>query len=82
MSSRNSFRGFSYWNADASVFRTVSVTERYKLQFRMDVFNVFNHANLNNPAATVPAAGTVSNFASITSAQTTRRLQLGLRLTF
>ena len=42
---RNSFRGEGFWNADVSIFKNISVTERYKLQFRADVFNVFNHAN-------------------------------------
>lgn len=45
MSRRNAFRGPGNWNADVSVFKSIPVTERYKLQVRMDVFNVFNHAN-------------------------------------
>ncbi len=45
MSKRNSFRNPGYWNADVSVFKDISITEGSKLQFRLDMFNLFNHAN-------------------------------------
>jgi len=79
---RNFLDGPGLVQVDMALAKNMNLTERFKLEFRAEALNVFNHANLNNPAATVPAAGTVSNFGSITSAQTTRRLQLGLRLTF
>ena len=28
-----------------SMYKDISLTERYKLQFRGDAFNIFNHAN-------------------------------------
>ncbi len=79
---RNFLDGPGLVQVDMALAKNMNLTERFKLEFRAEALNVFNHANLNNPAATVPAAGTVSNFGSITSAQITRRLQLGLRLTF
>ena len=68
---------------DMAISRNFSVTERFKLEFRAEGLNVFNHANLNNPNAGVPATSAApGNFGQVTSAQTQRILQLGLRLTF
>ncbi len=46
MTERNSFRGPGLWNVDMSFHKTISLTERYKIQFRGEVYNIFNHANL------------------------------------
>ena len=68
---------------DMALSRNFNLGERFKLEFRAEGLNVFNHANLNNPNATVPATSTApGNFGQVTSAQTQRILQLGLRLTF
>lgn len=45
MSKRNAFRAPGFWNVSASVYKDINVTEKYKLQLRMDTFNIFNHAN-------------------------------------
>jgi hypothetical protein len=39
----NSFRGPRSFTADAAVSKNFSLTEKVKAQFRMDVFNLFNH---------------------------------------
>lgn len=49
---RNSFRGPSDYFADASLFKTFSITERLKAQFQFQAFNVFNHVPLGVPSAT------------------------------
>jgi hypothetical protein len=41
--SRNMFRGFPFYDWDASVGKSWRLTERFKLQFRGEVFNVLNH---------------------------------------
>jgi hypothetical protein len=46
MSKRNAFRGPGYWNADLGLYKRVKFSETYSLQFRLEAFNVFNHANL------------------------------------
>ena len=49
---RNAFTGPGLFNTDASVARTFSfpaLGESLKLTLRADFYNVFNHANLNNP---------------------------------
>jgi hypothetical protein len=46
MTKRNQFRGPGYWNVDAAVHKNFKFGERYTLQFRAEMFNIFNHANL------------------------------------
>ena len=38
-----SLRGPRAFYADSSVMKNFSITERFKAQFRMDIFNLFNH---------------------------------------
>jgi len=42
---RNFARGFGAWQMDVAVRREFPIYERVKLQFRAEVFNVFNHPN-------------------------------------
>ena len=72
---------------DFSVFKDISFTERWKLQFRCETFNLFNTPNFNTPGMTVTdstALGGNGNFGKITSTVTgtERRLQFALRLSF
>jgi len=46
---RNSLRGFPVSQLDFSLRRQFKFTERYKLQLRGDLFNVFNHPNFGDP---------------------------------
>jgi hypothetical protein len=46
---RNAFVGPHYRNFDFSVVKNNSLSERVKLQIRMDIFNLFNHPNFANP---------------------------------
>jgi hypothetical protein len=46
---RNTLRGFGMWQADLSARRTFRLTERFRLTFRGDFFNVLNHPNFANP---------------------------------
>jgi Carboxypeptidase regulatory-like domain len=45
----NSLRGPGYWNDDLSLFKDFPLTERYRVQFRAEAFDVFNHPNLGYP---------------------------------
>lgn len=66
-------------NWDAGVFKDFPLgTERYHLQFRAEFFNIFNHANFNNPNVTQSNGG----FGTITSAQDPRIGQLALKFLF
>ena len=86
--------GYSDW--DLSLLKATQLTEHTRLQFRAEFFNILNHTNLQTPNEVVytsgPTQGTSANqnavpVASptagvITSAATTRQIQLGLKLLF
>ncbi|HUI78562.1 MAG TPA: TonB-dependent receptor [Bryobacteraceae bacterium] len=49
---RNAFRGPGFWNLDFSAGRTFAIptlSERTSVEFRADLFNFFNHANIEPP---------------------------------
>lgn len=46
---RNTFRGPKQWFADMSISKNTQITEKWKLQFGMDFFNVFNRTNFTVP---------------------------------
>ena len=64
------------WNW--SLYKTFRVTERAKLQFRAEFFNIFNHASFNNVDTGV-GSGT---YGQITSALDPRIMEFALRLAF
>jgi hypothetical protein len=82
-SARNLIDQPGYKDVDLAIFRTFKLRESFSLQARGEAMNVFNMVNLNAPNATAPATPTtVSTFGQITSAQSMRQLQLGVRLIF
>jgi len=46
---RNVFRGPGAWQIDTGLHRRFPIGERASLQFRWEVFNIFNHTNFSNP---------------------------------
>ena len=46
---RNIFRDSGYKNVDFSVFKDFTWKERYSAEFRLEVFNIFNHPIAANP---------------------------------
>lgn len=47
---RNVLRGFGVSQTDLAVRKNFGFTENLRMQFRVDVFNVFNQANFANPS--------------------------------
>src|SRR2546421_695514 len=81
-SPRNLLDGPSYRAVDLAISRDFNLSERFKLRFRAEGTNVFNMVNLGQPGAAVPSGATSTTFGVITSANSMRKLQFGLRLTF
>ena len=46
---RNVLRGFGAWQANVALQRLFPLTERVRLNFRAEFFNIFNHPNFGNP---------------------------------
>ncbi|MGI9107093.1 MAG: carboxypeptidase regulatory-like domain-containing protein [Pyrinomonadaceae bacterium] len=46
---RNIFVAPGYWNLDLSFIKTFQLTERFRGQFRTEMFNALNHPNFDNP---------------------------------
>jgi outer membrane receptor protein involved in Fe transport len=89
----DSFRGPRFFGADASISKNFPITERVKLQFRMDAYNVFNHPILgfnNNQGGSGLCIDCTNNGriqdieadASPGSPNGMRQLSFGLRLSF
>lgn len=74
---RNSFRGPYQQNWDLSIMKTFRVMESHELQFRTDVFNLWNHPIFRSPSSV--ALATPSTFGQITeTAVPARLIQFGL----
>ena len=52
-SGRNAFRGPGLYNVDFSLSKTIAFREQWRATLRADAYNVLNHANLNNPQASL-----------------------------
>jgi len=90
------FYGPGLFNIDTSLFKNFRLTERIRLQFRAEAYNVVNHLNLGAPNATFTAnlnqsTNTNALFGRITTDGFTsgqfagstyaRQIQLALKLT-
>lgn len=53
---RNALHGPGFWQADLILSKRIPVTEKVRLEFRTEIFNVFNHANFANPSSTLNVA--------------------------
>jgi hypothetical protein len=78
---RNILFGPGQVKIDAALYKTFRVTERFKLEFRGDAFNLPNHPNFSNPAANVSTASTFGRVRS-TIAETNRAIQFAVKLMF
>jgi hypothetical protein len=71
-------RGPGAVNFDLNLSKSIALGESRSLQFRTEVFNVFNHANFNPPDIRRDA----TSFGQILSAQNGRIIQFGMKLNF
>ncbi len=55
---RDAFYGPGFGSVDFSIFKETPITERIKTQFRVEIFNIFDRANLANPGTNFNSAST------------------------
>ena len=95
---RNIVQGPNFWNLDSGLLKDFGLTERFRLQFRAEVFNVLNHANWENPrnatsgspsvrstifARTCCASASLPSSATVIAiGEPNRVMQRGLKLNF
>jgi len=71
--------GPGFFTTDVNWFKRTQIAESQSLEFRFEIFNLFNNVNFNNPVLDINEA----NFGRITSTRGTPRvMQFGLRFNF
>jgi hypothetical protein len=75
------FYGPGIENFDTALSKVVSLGESRSLQFRLETFNTFNHAQFFGPAS-VNGEITSSSFGQVVSADSPRLVQLGVKVVF
>ncbi|HEV2667444.1 MAG TPA: hypothetical protein VG324_21190, partial [Blastocatellia bacterium] len=83
---RDVFRGPGINNSDFTLFKNFPIREKARLQFRAEMYNVFNHtqwAGVDNNARFDAAGNQVNGqFGQVTSARLERQMQFALRFEF
>ncbi len=80
---RHSLRGPGVFNTDFSIFKNVQLGETVGLQFRAEIFNLFNQVNLGNPNSCVNCnPDTNGRIFGIAPGTQQRTVQWALRLEF
>ena len=77
-SGRNTLSGPGFFNADLSIFKIFSFTEKIKMEIRGESFGVTNTPQFSNPTTDVSNA----NYGYITGAGGARGMQLGVKISF
>jgi hypothetical protein len=75
---RNGVRGPGISNIDLSLLKSFTVSERTRLQFRAECFNVANHANFGLPDNDIASP----NFGHVLEAGAPRLMQFGIKLIY
>ena len=77
---RNVFSGPGIDSIDMSLFKNFALTERFKLEFRAEAFNIANHPQYSQPNLDLNNG----NFGSITNTlfESEREIQFGAKLSF
>ncbi len=75
---KDSLRGPNQFGWDMGMFKDIPLTERWRLEFRAEFFNIFNRVNFNNPTTSRSSGG----FGQIRGAGDPRIGQLALKIFF
>jgi hypothetical protein len=76
-SSRRFFHGPGLNNWNIALLKTTKITESKELQLRFEGFNVFNHAQFQNPTGEIN-----STFGVVTSTRDPRIMQVAAKFLF
>jgi hypothetical protein len=83
---RNVLRGPGAWQLDLALARRIPVAKQLQVNFRAEVFNVFNHANYASPDGLISAPDFGKIYLPLNTTPvglgTPRQMQLMLKLTF
>ncbi|MGH9852014.1 MAG: TonB-dependent receptor [Blastocatellia bacterium] len=82
---RNTIFGPNFKQIDVSLLKDMKISERFKLEYRAEFFNIFNRPNFDQPNTTfnTPNFGKIFNtFGRTLGLGTSRQIQMALRLTF
>ena len=80
LAGRNILRGPHLYSTDLSLFKNIPIKERFRFQFRVEMFNVFNWPMFGNPAS---GFSTPATFGNITSTSIDNRvMQFGGKIVF
>ncbi len=82
---RNVVIGPTFNNTDFSITKTTKLNERFRLQLRAEIFDLFNHPNFGQPGNVVgtPSFGRITNTRFPTGESgSSRQIQFALRLIF
>jgi hypothetical protein len=73
---------FQDW--DMNLEKNTAFGDRYRLQLRIDSFNIFNHPNLGSPAAAISNTSTVGTITAVSSAPSaeSRKVEIGAKFSF
>jgi len=75
---RSTILGPGAWNLDVALSRSFPITERQRIDFRAEAFNLMNHARFGNPVTTLSSG----IFGQINSALDPRIMQFALKYRF
>jgi hypothetical protein len=53
---RNALKGQSFKQVDMILKKRIGITDRVNMEFRTEIFNIFNHTNFGDPASTISSA--------------------------
>lgn len=79
---RNSLRGPRYFQSDIALAKEIPITDRVRLRFRADAFNVFNKVNLGLPNSVVDAPIQAGAITTIAPGAIQRQFEFSARLQF
>ena len=75
---RNVVYGFPLYQVDFTVAKSFALTERFKLMFRSEFFNLLNKTNFSAPTVDITSAA----FGRVSSTFDPRAVQMALKLSF